>query len=70
MKGSTKFWLLILAVLIAFGNYNFIQADLTKAVSNFVLLTLAVDIILLIVLFLYVILELLPKFNKWLDEKF
>jgi hypothetical protein len=70
MKGSTKFWLLILAVLIAFGNYNLIQADFTKAVGPFVLLTFVADIILLILLFLYIILELLPKFNKWLDEKF
>jgi hypothetical protein len=70
MKGSTKFWLLMFAVLVAFGNYNLIEHDFAKPSGPFVILTFLVDILLAIGLFLYIILELLPKFNKWLDEKF
>lgn len=78
MKGSTKFWIIILTVLFSFINYKIFNYPLlfkkSSGAYHIIINIIAASEVAFIGLFLIVGLfmenGLLCKFNNWLDEKF
>ena len=82
MKGSHKFWLIILIPILIFFNYegliffNFFKVDGKTSPffpGSLYMLLFIIELVIAVMFFLRVMLVepgLLFKFNNWLDEKF
>ena len=82
MRGSTKFWLIIASSVLMFLNYlcykDFQNYDPNRAVGHTVTLAtiifLVIQSVSVIALFIFCIvhfvMDLLPKFNDYLDKHF